>query len=171
MSGGPAPAPPGEADLAGAPLFDLRVRIATLFGAGRFPVAPGTVGSALTLPFAAGLAWVSPWALLAGAAASIPLAIWSAEAAERRFGVKDPSAVVVDEAAGQLAALAFVPLDLRTYVAGFLLFRLFDVVKPYPARRLERLSGGAGIVLDDVAAGVYANAALQLLLRLVGGGH
>jgi phosphatidylglycerophosphatase A len=83
----------------------------------------------------------------------------------RVAGNKDPQFVVIDEVAGQLIALIAVPLAWKTFLAGFILFRVFDIVKPPPVRQLERLPEGVGIVLDDVAAGLYALAIMQLLLR------
>jgi phosphatidylglycerophosphatase A len=83
----------------------------------------------------------------------------------RTTGVKDPQFVVIDEVAGQLITLIAAPLAWKTFLAGFILFRAFDIVKPPPVRRLERLPEGTGIVLDDVAAGIYALAVMQLLLR------
>ncbi len=143
----------------------VKVFVATLGGIGRFPFASGTVASAVTIPPAVALALLGTWAFLAGTTIAILAAFWSAGAAERYFRSKDPHAVVIDEVAGQLVALAFVPLGAGWYFAGFFLFRLFDVVKPYPARRLERVPGGPGIVLDDLAAGLYANILLQAALR------
>jgi phosphatidylglycerophosphatase A len=84
----------------------------------------------------------------------------------RASGSKDPQFVVIDEVAGQLIALIAVPLAWKTFVAGFILFRVFDIVKPPPVRQLERLPEGTGIVLDDVAAGFYALVVMQLLLHL-----
>lgn len=139
----------------------LRIRIATLFGVGHFPIASGTAGSAVTLPLAAALTLLGSGGYLLGMLVVIGIALWSADAAEAHFGLKDPHDVVIDETAGQIVALALIPLSLGWYAAGFVLFRIFDVVKPFPARRLERIKGGAGIVLDDLAAGLYANLILQ----------
>jgi phosphatidylglycerophosphatase A len=83
----------------------------------------------------------------------------------RTSGVKDPQFVVIDEVAGQLIALIAAPLAWKTFLTGFILFRAFDIVKPPPVRQLERLPEGTGIVLDDVAAGIYALVVMQLLLR------
>ena len=146
----------------------VKFRIATLFGLGRFPVASGTVASAFTMPLAATLAVGGPWVLLGGTAATVMVAFWSAGAGERRLGEKDPHAVVIDEVAGQLVSLVWVPFSPAFFVAGFFLFRVFDVLKIPPARQLERVRGGAGIVLDDLAAGVWANVALQLARPLAG---
>jgi phosphatidylglycerophosphatase A len=83
----------------------------------------------------------------------------------RAYATKDPQFVVIDEVAGQLIALIAAPLTWKTFLAGFILFRAFDIVKPPPVRQLEKLPEGTGIVLDDVAAGIYALAVMQLLLR------
>ena len=155
----------GRPSGAAAASLSLRVRIATLFGVGWFPVASGTVGSAAVLPLAAALAWLGPWIYGGFTIGVIALALWSAHGAERALGLKDPHAVIIDEAAGQLVSLALVPLSAGWYAAGFFLFRVFDILKPFPARRLERLPGGPGIVLDDLAAGIYANLILQAVRR------
>jgi phosphatidylglycerophosphatase A len=145
----------------------LRIRIATLFGIGRFPIASGTVGSAATIPLALLLAWCGPWVYGVSTGVIVVLAIWSAQAAESHFALKDPHEVVIDEVAGQLVTLFLVPVTIGWYAAGFLLFRLFDIVKPPPARQLERLPGGAGIVLDDLAAGLYANLLIHAVRTFV----
>jgi phosphatidylglycerophosphatase A len=90
--------------------------------------------------------------------------IWSGTVAERVFGTTDPGAGVIDEVAGMLVTLVGLPFDWWTIGIGFFLFRLFDVIKPFPAGRFERLPGGLGMVADDVMAGVYANMALRVLL-------
>jgi phosphatidylglycerophosphatase A len=138
--------------------------VATAFGSGFSPLAPGTAGSAVGLllfwPLAA-LAW--PWQL--GAAAALLLVgSLAAGRVARRVGRKDPGIVVVDEVVGQWVALAALPFTPATAAAGFLLFRVLDVVKPWPARDLERLPGGWGIMADDVAAGIYAHLVLRVAL-------
>jgi len=93
------------------------------------------------------------------------IGIPAATQVSRASGVKDPQFVVIDEVAGQLIALIAAPLAWKTFLAGFILFRAFDIVKPPPVRQLERLPEGAGIVLDDVAAGIYALLGMQVLLH------
>src|SRR5205823_4572172 len=93
------------------------------------------------------------------------IAIPAATQASRSYAKKDPQFVVIDEVAGQLIALIAVPLTWKTFLTGFILFRAFDIIKPPPVRQLERLPEGAGIVLDDVAAGIYALAVIQILLH------
>jgi phosphatidylglycerophosphatase A len=161
-------------------------------GVGLIPIAPGTWGSAVGVVLYLGLghlterifdyavkhgldlspqqlpgimATVMLFAILAVALAGI----WAATRAEKLLGKKDPGAVVVDEVAGQLIAFLFVPWQTTwtwSVVAGFIAFRVFDIWKPYPVRRLEGLGGGLGIMADDMLAGFYAAAAMSLLVTL-----
>lgn len=145
--------------------------VATFFGAGRLRPGPGTWGSA-----AAGAIWycgaraahLNGWflmvATLAAATAVTLIGIPAASIVERESGREDPGFVVIDEVAGQWVVLAAAPLDPGHALVGFALFRIFDIVKPPPARQLERLHGGTGIMLDDLAAGIYG-ALMMLLLR------
>ena len=120
--------------------------------------APGTVASALALP----LAWLlrtytGTLGLAIATLALIVIGIWAAGAYERRTGVRDSSAIVVDEVAGQWVALLLVPPTVTLYAVGFVLFRLFDVVKPWPISLLDkRVKGGLGVMLDDIVAGALA---------------
>jgi phosphatidylglycerophosphatase A len=144
--------------------------IATFFGVGRMHPGPGTWGSAVTVLLWAALAHVLPPNLrapvaVALAACVIVIGIAAATRVARATGSKDPQFVVIDEVAGQLIALIAVPLAWQTFLAGFILFRVFDIFKPPPVRQLERLPEGTGIMLDDVAAGIYALAVMQLLLH------
>lgn len=144
----------------------LPLLVATGLGSGYFPFAPGTVGSALGVLLHAGL-WFAggPLATLAGMLVATALGFWSAGKAEAHFARRDPGPVVIDEVAGQMLSLLFVPLTAGTALAGFILFRIFDILKPFPCRRLERLPGGSGIMTDDLMAGLYANLVLQVLVR------
>lgn len=144
--------------------------VATFFGIGRLRPGPGTWGSAATVLLWYGLAHALPPAasipaVIALAIAVILVGIPAATQVARASNTKDPQFVVIDEVAGQLIALIAVPLAWKTFLAGFILFRAFDIVKPPPVRQLEKLPDGAGIVLDDVAAGIYALVIMQLLLR------
>ena len=154
------------------PLEAGAVRFATLFGAGRAEVAPGTVGTLAALPFAVAAGHFLPaWAYAVCTVVLSGAAIWSAGVAARALRRHDPGPVVIDEAAGIFVTLLWVPPGLFTALGGFLLFRVFDVLKPPPARGAERLPGGWGIVTDDLIAGAYANVALRiagtLFVRLV----
>lgn len=140
-------------------------RVATLFGLGHLPVAPGTWGSLGTLVVWAPLRTAFPEAEWPLVVAVTWLAVHAAGAEARRVRGTDPSAVVIDEAAGMMLAMTALPWmpAVWQFAAAFLLFRLFDVVKPPPLRLLERLPGGWGIVADDLGAGLYA----LLLLRFI----
>lgn len=96
--------------------------------------------------------------------------VWSSSVAERHFGGVDPAPVILDEVVGMLITLAFIPVSVTGAIVGFLLFRLFDVVKPWPANRLEALHGGLGIMADDAMAAVYGNVALRLLVAIAPAG-
>lgn len=144
---------------------------ATFFGIGRLRPGPGTWGSAAAVALWWALAHTvdaqSQSPVLIGLVASITLiGIPAATQVSRASATKDPQFVVIDEVAGQLIALIAVPLSWKTFLAGFILFRAFDIVKPPPVRQLERLPEGTGIVLDDVAAGIYALVVMQILLRI-----
>jgi len=140
--------------------------VATAFGSGYAPIAPGTAGSAVGLllfwPLAP-LAW--PWQLLASALVFLIGAIAAGRVA-KLVGLEDPGLVVIDEVVGQWVTLTALPFTPATAAIGFVLFRVMDVVKPWPARDLERVPGGWGIMADDVAAGVWAHLALRAGLAL-----
>lgn len=143
--------------------------VATFFGVGHFPIASGTVATAAALlvyipayltggdPLVFGLAL---FFTVAGVAAATSL--------EKALGYHDPSEVVVDEVAGLFVTMLWLPLTVWTCVAGFLLFRLFDVLKPWPASRAERMPGGWGIMADDLVCGVMANLLIRLGIALAG---
>jgi phosphatidylglycerophosphatase A len=140
--------------------------IATVLGCGSSPVAPGTAGSLAALALAVALhefAGLSGWHFAALAAVCFVPAVWASTRTARALHAKDPGVVVVDEVIGQWISLAGAhTLNWKTYMAAFVLFRLFDIWKPAPVRQLERLPEGLGIVADDAMAGIYA--ALVLFL-------
>jgi phosphatidylglycerophosphatase A len=139
--------------------------LATGFGTGYGPIAPGTWGSLPGLAFALGLdRWAGSWAVLAGASFFAVVGVWAAGRVEALLGEKDPGRVVVDEIAGQMVTLSFLPITLPILAVAFFLFRVLDVLKPWPARRLEGLPGGSGIMADDLMVGVYANLILHGLV-------
>jgi phosphatidylglycerophosphatase A len=146
--------------------------IATFFGIGRLRPGPGTWGSAATVVLWAALSHALPPSLRIPVVIVLALlvtliGIAAATQVARSSGMKDPQFVVIDEVAGQLVALIAVPLAWKSFLAGFILFRAFDIVKPPPVRQLEAIPEGTGIVLDDVAAGLYALATMHLLLHFV----
>jgi phosphatidylglycerophosphatase A len=135
----------------------------TCLGAGYSPLAPGTCGSLLAVLAAwfliPGVWWALPAAALAAFLAGVPLA----SQAEGWWGA-DPPRVVLDEVAGQWLALALVPKSFAAYALAFVLFRLFDILKPWGVNRVQEAPGGWGVMLDDVLAGAYSNIVLQLAL-------
>jgi phosphatidylglycerophosphatase A len=137
----------------------LALVLATGFGAGLSPFAPGTAGTVVAIPlaFVAGSLATLPYLVVCAAVTGV--AIWAADRADRLMRTHDSGRIVIDEIAGYLVTMAWVDrADLVLLVAGFFVFRLADIVKPAPARWLERrVPGGAGVVLDDVAAGLWAS--------------
>jgi phosphatidylglycerophosphatase A len=146
--------------------------IATFFGIGYSQPGSGTWASAVTialwwtashwLPSA----WLVPAAITVSALVTL-IGIPPATVVARESGIEDPGFVVIDEVAGQMIALIAVPVNWKYMLAGFILFRSFDIVKPFPLRRLESLPGGTGIMMDDVGAGLYALALLQIWLHFI----
>ncbi len=155
------------------PLGDPRILLATWFGSGYLPRVPGTWGSAAALPFAWVIAaWGGPSALAAAAVLTFAVGIWCAGAYIARSGVLDPGPVVIDEVAGQWLTLlpAAAALEIWHVAAGFALFRLFDIWKPWPVSWADReIKGGLGVMLDDVIAGIMAAAVLYGLMRIAAG--
>jgi phosphatidylglycerophosphatase A len=139
----------------------LAVLLATAGGAGYAPFAPGTAGSAVGLAiYFLTRTWPPLWQVALVAAISV-VGVWASHVAARHFNREDPGEVVIDEVAGQLVTLCLIGAGFWAAIAGFLLFRVLDIVKPWPSGRFERLPGGIGIMADDLMAGVYGN----LLMR------
>ncbi len=136
--------------------------IATVGGLGYFPVASGTLGSAVGV----GLVWIlsgSPTQQVVGTFAAIGLGLWSAGPTAKAMKDPDPHPIIIDEVAGMMLALTLLPVRWPIYLTGFLLFRLLDIFKPGPIRWVERLPGSWGIMLDDLLAGLLTNAILHLI--------
>lgn len=153
---------------------NLVLFIATGAGSGYFPVAPGTVGSGVGVclfAVAAGLLALPLAALLGIAVVLSALGVWAASRAESLLQSVDDGRITIDEMAGMWISLVGLPPRLSVWVVGFVLFRIFDILKPPPLRRLESLHGGWGIMADDLAAGVYANLVGQLLWRVIAVGE
>jgi phosphatidylglycerophosphatase A len=140
--------------------------LATCLGTGFLPAVPGTCASLAALPCAALLVWLGgPALVLASGAVLFALGMWAADAYMALVQVHDPPAIVIDEVVGQWVTLALLPLDPLVYALGFVLFRVLDVAKPWPANFVDRaVTGGFGVMLDDVVAGAYAGGALWLIL-------
>lgn len=135
---------------------------ATGFYVGKIPFAPGTFGTAVALPICYLLALMPLMPALLFLCGFILFAVWAAGRAEQALGRKDPGSIVIDEMAGMAVTVFGLPFSWETVLGGFVVFRLFDILKPFPIRFLDkRLSGGVGIVLDDIAAGIMS----QLILR------
>jgi phosphatidylglycerophosphatase A len=155
----------GSALPQGVTLSRPAVLLATWFGVGLLPKAPGTWGSLAALPFA----WVihreaGPLALAVAAAILFLIGWWASESYVRLSGDKDPQAVVIDEVAAQWLVLAVAPLSFWHFAAGFVFFRAADIIKPFPASWAERaLPGGLGVMADDVLAAPYAIACVLAL--------
>jgi phosphatidylglycerophosphatase A len=133
----------------------MALAIATVGGVGRAPLAPGTVASALTVA----VLWFVPFSragLIAFFIVVTVVGTWAADRAERALGTKDPGAIVIDEVAGMALSVLTLPLTPGVLLAAFLLFRLFDVIKPFPAGRWQAFPGGVGVMIDDLVAGLYA---------------
>lgn len=145
--------------------------IALGFGSGLSPKAPGTVGSLLALVLALPFQFLSPLAYHLMLVVAFGLGIYCCEKTSQRLAVPDPGAIVWDEIVAMWLVLAFVPADGLWWLSAFLLFRLFDIVKPWPIGWLDRhLKGGSGIMWDDVLAAVYAIAVLLLAQRFLPAG-
>lgn len=135
---------------------------------GFLPVAPGTWGSAVGLLILLPLRWHgSAMAEAATMLALLAVGIWSAGVTGREMGDEDPGPVVIDEVVGMLITLLWIPVNVTGAVLGFLLFRVFDIIKPFPARQCERLPGGWGVMLDDVMAGIYGQIAMRIAVALL----
>jgi phosphatidylglycerophosphatase A len=141
----------------------LALALASAFGVGYMPLAPGTWGSAVGL-----ILWLflpaSPLVQGVVIVALFVVGSWSGSVAEGHFGRTDPGQVVIDEVMGMLITLFLNPVGWKGALVAFLLFRVADVIKPFPANRLERLHGGIGVMADDAMAAVYANLALRLVI-------
>jgi len=147
--------------------------VVTGLGIGFLPLAPGTWASGATVLLVAFIHWVVPTreALVLGGVLVLltPLAVVFSTRYSQAENHPDPSQVVIDEIIGQMVCFLWIPISIFSLAVGFLMFRFFDIVKPFPVRTCERLPGGMGIVCDDVAAGLYAGVLLSILLWLLSG--
>jgi len=138
--------------------------LATGFGVGYSPIAPGTLGTLVAIPIYYFLSEISSPLYEITLIGLFFLSVWISENAERLFAKKDDQRIVIDEIVGFLITMLWVPKTIRFILIGFILFRFFDILKPFPIRRLEKgLKGGYGVVLDDAIAGVYSN----IIIRIV----
>lgn len=137
------------------------------FGVGLMPAVPGTWGTLASIPLVICLSYLGTWLSSAFLALFILIAVLVSGVGQRLRGRVDPPEVVIDEVAGFLLTTFLLPLTWFSLLSGFVLFRFFDILKPFPIRRAEKIPGGMGVVLDDLLAGIYAHLGLRLLLFLV----
>jgi phosphatidylglycerophosphatase A len=136
----------------------------TFFGVGLSPKAPGTLGTLATIPLAALFIWLGPLVHMSFAILLTLAAIWAADVYEKRKGGHDHPEIVIDEVVGFLISMTWMPMTWQAFAAGFVLFRFFDIVKPWPIGVFDRkIPGGLGVVVDDVAAGLLVNVILQIV--------
>ncbi len=140
--------------------------IATVFYSGYSPVAPGTAGSLVALIPLIIFPDITTVVLFVMVVVGLLIGVWVSRKFETVYG-DDPQVVVIDEAVGMWVTMLFLPITWFHLGAGFLLFRIFDIIKPPPARQLESLSGGWGIMLDDIAAGVYAGLTVYFITLFI----
>lgn len=143
----------------------LGVGIATVGGVGWFPIAPGTAGSAVGVGIYLLTRTWSPMAQVALLLGITLVGFWAAGVAETALKKEDPGPVVIDEVAGQLVTLLLTGVGWSGAIVGFFLFRLLDILKPFPARNFERLHGGLGIMADDLMAGLYGLGVMMVLVH------
>lgn len=145
----------------------LALAVATGFGAGYFPKMPGTMGTLVAVPLFVAVSWFAPWLQVLTTLAFVALAVHAANRAGRYFGASDDQHIVSDEIAGYLVTMLLVPATWKTLLVGFLLFRLFDITKPWPASYFDKkVHSGFGNVMDDVSAALYGRAGMALLVWL-----
>jgi phosphatidylglycerophosphatase A len=144
----------------------MLMNIATLFGVGRISKAPGTWGSLATLPLCYFLLKLGPFIYMGATLAIAILAIAAAEHFERQSQQHDSKEIVIDETAGMLVTMTWLPLTWQSFVVGFMVFRFFDILKPFPISYFDKkVPGGFGVVADDLVAGILGNVVLQLMLQ------
>lgn len=135
--------------------------------AGKSPIAPGTAGTCVGVVLYLLMKNLSPLIYLSGCIAISLIGIWAAGHAEKILGKKDASPIVIDEIAGYLISMFLVPSGWWFVIAGFFIFRIFDIIKPWPLMQVQDLGGGPGVMLDDIGAGVYTNLTLQAAALLL----
>jgi len=140
--------------------------LASTFWTGYFPIAPGTVGSVIAIIALCLLPVLPWWLLLSVAIAGFFIGVWASQQAENVWGY-DAGRINWDEVIGMLVSIIALPKTWIVYLAAFMLFRLLDIVKPFPANASQKLPGGWGVMTDDVIAAVYCNLALQIVFRLI----
>ena len=142
------------------------INLAIFFGAGKFPKAPGTVGTLATIPLWYLLAQAGPIIYMLVTFALIPLGVWAAQAYEDFSGRHDSKEIVIDEVVGFLITMTWLPLTWQSMLIGFVVFRVLDIAKPPPIRQLDqKVKGGFGVMVDDIAAGIIGSILMQLIYK------
>jgi len=140
--------------------------LATFFGAGHFPKGPGTAGTVATIPLVLLLSWAGPFVYMGFALLLLPVGILAAQIYEDDMGGHDHKEIVIDEVIGFLVTMTWLPMTWKSMLAGFLLFRVLDIFKPFPIGYLdEKIPGGIGVVADDLVAGIIASMILQYIYQ------
>lgn len=142
--------------------------LSTWFGTGLLPIAPGTFGTLATVPLILVLDNLGTIYKVLSLMIAIVVAIWASGRHQELLRQSDPREIVIDEVAGFLLTMLFLPRSWLAIGLGFIFFRLFDILKPYPIRQTERIKGGLGVVIDDLVAGLYAYAVVRIILLIPG---
>jgi phosphatidylglycerophosphatase A len=144
----------------------MLIKIATMFGIGKIPKAPGTWGSLATLPLCFILLKLGPLIYMGTTLVMSVLAIVAAEHYEKQAAQHDSKEIVIDECVGMLITMTWLPITWQSFVLGFILFRFFDILKPFPVSYFDRkVPGGFGVVADDIVAGIMGSLVLQVILH------
>jgi phosphatidylglycerophosphatase A len=146
----------------------IALGLSAWFGTGLLPIAPGTFGTVAAVPIVFGLACLGIGYSAFIIAIVIAVAIWTSGRCQKILGSDDPSVVVIDEVAGFLLTMFLLPPSWLTFGLGFALFRFFDILKPYPIRKVEKLRGGLGLLMDDLVAGISAHIGIRVILFFLG---
>ncbi len=158
-----------ERDLALKEAFTLL--LSSWFGVGRLPLAPGTWGTLGAVPLVLIISYFGPVPAVISLAVIIPLAVWTSGISQKLIKKDDPPEVVIDEVAGYFVTVFLLPFSWWSFILGFLLFRFFDILKPFPIGMIDKkVRGGIGICLDDIVAGVYANIGVRIIMLVIGNG-
>jgi phosphatidylglycerophosphatase A len=138
--------------------------IATFFGSGLSPKAPGTIGTIATIPLVYALSFLGPYFYMAFTVLLFPIGLWAAEMYEQATSKHDSKEIVIDEVLGFLITMTWLPMTWQSMLFGFVLFRVLDILKPFPIGSIDKkVQGGLGVIADDVVAGLIANIALQVV--------
>lgn len=145
--------------------------LSSWFGVGRLPLAPGTWGTLGAVPLVLIISYFGPVPAVISLAVIIPLAVWTSGTSRKLLKKDDPPEVVIDEVAGYFVTVFLLPFSWWSFILGFLLFRFFDILKPFPIGMIDKkVRGGIGICLDDIVAGVYANIGVRIIMLVIGNG-